>query len=171
MKRRIVIGLALSVAAVTTGCDDTQGSRGQDAPSPSGGSEVTPAPGTAPKEGTVLKIEPNVVEPNLRVKVTFDPPAEHIWGADAELLKIEDGKARRIAYLSTWFGKKRIRTVWPQPNLGFPDIGFYGKETWEWRVPSRLEPGTYAIQKDAIEDSYEPIEDRIAEWHVRFKVR
>lgn len=167
----VLICLALTVASCESS-DDHQVARPDVTPTES----YSPRPPDAgylvhPHTDAVLSIHPGTVSSGEIVSVRFAPPRDHIWGADAVLLMQQGSRWKRVAFLSTWKGKRNIRTVWPQPNLGFPSIGFYGTETWRWRVPTRLEPGTYAIEKDAIEDSSEALEDRIDEWNARFEVR
>jgi hypothetical protein len=95
------------------------------------------------------------------VTITFTPPKDQIWGVVAELRP--SGK-KRIAWLSAFSDDERLRTVWPRPNLGFPDIGFHGPAQWRWTVPGRLKRGSYEISKESIQDGSAPIVERINEW-------
>ena len=101
------------------------------------------------------------------VTIVFAPPKQQIWGVQAELRPVGES---RIGWLYAYSDDERLRMVWPRPNVGFEDIGFYGRGVWTWTIPSRLEPGVYEISKDSIRLGSAPIEERIETWTVSFEV-
>lgn len=120
----------------------------------------------------VLCVSAAEVRPGQVIEVTFDPPPRLIWGVFSEVWRIEDdGRPDFVATLYGWRGKDRkLTTFWPGTGGG-EDIGFYGPGSWRWRVPGRLEPGTYQIRKEATGPGVRrPIEDRTTTWRVDFEV-
>ncbi|MGH2755132.1 MAG: hypothetical protein ACRDLB_11950 [Actinomycetota bacterium] len=120
---------------------------------------------------SILCISDSSVRPGDVVTVTYQPPPEHIWGVDGDLYRIEDGEQKRVAWTHAYLDDDQLETVWPDPNMVFETIGFNGDGSWEWRIPGRLEPGTYELRKDAISDEDGTIEERTLVSSVRFEVR
>ena len=115
-----------------------------------------------------LCISDATVELGEEVTIVFAPPKKQIWGVSAEIRA--DAGSKRIAWLSGDRDDRTLKTVWPGPNIGFRDIGFYGRAEWSWTAPARLEPGAYEISKESIRIGSAPIEDRIRTWVVSFEV-
>lgn len=128
---------------------------------------TSPATSSQGPRCDVLCISDAVVEPGQKVRVTFEPPKDHIWGVDAELRPLGE---ERIAWLYGFVDDPELKTVWPSPNLGFEGIGFYGRGEWTWTVPIRLEPGSYRLVKQAISDAAETLDERTREWSVTLEV-
>ena len=115
----------------------------------------------------VLCISDTTMTTGQEVTITFAPPEQQIWGVEAQLRPL--GK-ERIGWLYGYSDDEQLRTVWPRPNVGFEDIGFYGRAEWIWTVPDRLEPGVYEITKESIRQGSAPIEERIETWTISFEV-
>ena len=98
----------------------------------------------------VLTLSETEVTPGQEIEVAFDPPPEHeVWGVGGELWQERGGRWKRIAWTWGWAGKPRMSTYWPDSNLkASPAIGFGGSESWQWKVPPRLEPGNYELRKE-----------------------
>lgn len=136
--RKLLVIVALSALAVA--CN-------QDAPSHPDPENARP-PVSPTSE--VLILSEREVKPGQEIEVSFDPPPEHeVWGVDGELWQKRAGTWKRIAWTWGWADKPRMFTYWPDSQLNaFPAIGFGGSETWQWKVPPRLTPGSYELRKE-----------------------
>lgn len=167
-------GGALALAAcgvLLAGC-------GSDA-APEPRAAASPRPSPAPSyshpplvdDCDVLCVSDAEVSPGQMIEVTFDPPRRLIWGVLSEVWRVDEEPPGFVASLYGWQDKdEKLTTFWPGTGGG-EDVGFYGPGSWQWRVPRRLEPGTYQIRKEAIGQGVRrPIEDRTTTWSVDFEV-
>jgi hypothetical protein len=143
----VAAGVLLSVA----GCDE-------DVRPPMGRVEDQP-----PR--AVLAISDETVEPGQLVTVTWEPPADSVWGIDGQLRS----GGKRIAWIGSGAEHKKMGTIWSMKGAAFIDIGYSGNKEWEWRVPQRLEPGEYELRKETFLNS-ETVEEGTLVGTARFEV-
>lgn len=118
----------------------------QDAPSRP---DTSPTGSSQSSGSDVLTISDREVTPGQVVEVSFEPPPQHdVWGVEGELWQERDGKWKRIAWTYGWAGKPQMTTIWPEESGVFEAIGFGGSASWMWRVPARLQAGTYELRKE-----------------------
>ncbi len=124
-----------------------------------------------PDECEILCISDTRVEPGQTVRVTFDPPLRYAWGVPSHLHAGTAPTLLPVAYLTAWQTRdKEIMTFFPGEGVGWEDIGFQGRGSWRWTVPTRLEPGIYSIVKEGIRGGRKPLADRMKLWVVSFEV-
>jgi hypothetical protein len=114
-------------------------------------------------------VEPDAASAGEVVTVMFKPPKDHTWGVGGELYSVASGEWIAASY--GWQGRNREMEIYfPDDQAGFEDIGFKGSGNWEWRVPSRLEPGNYVLRKESFSDGGGPLEDRTTVWETAFEM-
>lgn len=169
------VAAAFLLAGLLVGCTADEG---DDSARPSA-SPVLPSASPAPsyshpplvEDCDVLCVSDTEVAGGDMIRVAFDPPKRRTWGVISEVWRVhEDGTFELAAWLSGWNDDTRLKTMWP-PRGGAEDIGFNGSASWGWRVPHRLEPGTYQIRKHAIGPGVKrPLEERTTWWSVDLEV-
>lgn len=115
----------------------------------------------------VLCVSDTRAEPGQTLTVSFDPPRRFIWGVGSELHAGTAQTLTPVAFLYGWHGREQMKTLWPEAQFGYEDVGFQGPSEWQWLVPRRLEPGIYSLVKEG--STGVPLEQERT-WTVTFEV-